>query len=371
MEKTRNEVHAGHSDMNWALPAGIAICMRVCGFAIAVFVFCVPAYRVAHAAEGILRLQKGALKLMRAGQSRILWQPGLKLDLYAGDRLHTGADTRVRVALTRNEEKIELFSHALFAVEGVSAEQRAVALLVGKGNFVVPTAPEPAAPEDTPEEQQAVEIPVEERPPGETEADTLPRKSAPTSAPVPPAGKKELGAKIGAFKLGGLKVRKKKRFRVRTVSALVGVRGTEFVVATAGDSTNVLTLSGEVTMASAELPEYEIVIPGNTVSRVKEGAVPSDPVETPREQQQQIMDAEDPDVFVELEFGPAEPVEAVRSRESGGTSAPLPIEEEEETEVIDRIEEIDTIQELIDRAEEALDLSRNRIFILKTDIRNR
>ena len=44
---------------------------------------------------------------------------------------------------------------------------------------------------------------------------------------------------------------KKKRFKVRTVSAILGVRGTEFVVATSGDSTNLLALSGEVTLASA------------------------------------------------------------------------------------------------------------------------
>ena len=61
-------------------------------------------------------------------------------------------------------------------------------------------------------------------------------------------------ARSSKRKRGGLLARKK-RFKVRTVSAVVGVRGTEFVVAATEDSTNVLTVTGEVTLASAELPE--------------------------------------------------------------------------------------------------------------------
>ena len=78
-------------------------------------------------------------------------------------------------------------------------------------------------------------------------------------------------ARSSKRKRGGLLARKK-RFKVRTVSAVVGVRGTEFVVAATEDSTNVLTVTGEVTLASAELPGFEVVLPKSSISRVS--AVP-------------------------------------------------------------------------------------------------
>ena len=97
-------------------------------------------------------------------------------------------------------------------------------------------------------------------------------------------------ARTSKLKRGGLLARKK-RFKVRTVSAVVGVRGTEFVVAAAEDSTNVMTLTGEVTLASTELPEYEITLPKSSVSKVTEGRTPSQPVSVPILEQQQIVDS--------------------------------------------------------------------------------
>ena len=89
------------------------------------------------AGEEYILLKQGTVKLMRSGQGHILLQPDLKLKLFPGDRLHTGSDTRVEIALKQGTEIIELFSHVFFEVEEFSGEQRNVLLLVGKGNFNV------------------------------------------------------------------------------------------------------------------------------------------------------------------------------------------------------------------------------------------
>ena len=89
-----------------------------------------------------LELHQGSVKLLREGRSHYLWKQGLKLKLLPGDRLHTGSGTRVSLKFKEGTENIDLFSHAFFAVEGVSEEQRNVAILLGKGNFALPPAPE-------------------------------------------------------------------------------------------------------------------------------------------------------------------------------------------------------------------------------------
>ena len=106
-----------------------------------------------------LELHQGSVKLLREGRSHYLWKQGLKLKLLPGDRLHTGSGTRVSLKFKEGTENIELFSHAFFAVEGVSEEQRNVALLVGKGNFVMPPAPRQ---EEEAETAEAEEQPISE-----------------------------------------------------------------------------------------------------------------------------------------------------------------------------------------------------------------
>ncbi|MDP7136755.1 MAG: FecR domain-containing protein, partial [SAR324 cluster bacterium] len=174
-------------------------------------------------------------------------------------------------------------------------------------------------------------------------------------------------ARIAKRKSGGLRSRKK-RFKVRTVSAVVGVRGTEFVVAAAGDSTNVLTVTGEVTLASAELPGYEVVLPKSNVSRVREGSAPSEPVAVPPAEQQQIVESGSTEGFQEVEFGPAQALDAVQKSESGQPEESRDLKGGEEISILDQLETLDEIQQMIDSAENAINLSQTRILILKTNI---
>jgi hypothetical protein len=168
-------------------------------------------------------------------------------------------------------------------------------------------------------------------------------------------------------KRGGLLARKK-RFKVRTVSAVVGVRGTEFVVAATEDSTNVLTVTGEVTLASAELPEYEITLPKSSVSKVTEGRTPSQPVSVPILEQQQIMDSASIEGFQEVEFGPTQAVEAIQEGQEIQPTGELGLGTGEEVNILEQLETLDSVQQIVDSAEEAINLSQTRMFILKTNI---
>ena len=335
-----------------------------------------------------LELHQGSVKLLREGRSHYLWKQGLKLKLLPGDRLHTGSGTRVSLKFKEGTENIELFSHAFFAVEGVSEEQRNVALLVGKGNFALPPAPEQEEVAETSglEEQPiSEEMELNNNAKSSSEAEEPQnkevRETSKTSETVlqsdksnsdemkkaSPARTQKKIARSSKRKRGGLLARKK-RFKVRTVSAVVGVRGTEFVVAATEDSTNVLTVTGEVTLASAELPEYEITLPKSSVSKVTEGRTPSQPVSVPILEQQQIMDSASIEGFQEVEFGPTQAVEAIQEGQEIQPTGEVGLGTGEEVNILEQLETLDSVQQIVDSAEEAINLSQTRMFILKTNI---
>jgi len=335
-----------------------------------------------------LELHQGSVKLLREGRSHYLWKQGLKLKLLPGDRLHTGSGTRVSLKFKEGTENIELFSHAFFAVEGVSEEQRNVALLVGKGNFALPPAPEQ---EDVAETSGLEEQPISEemelndnaKSSSEAEepqnkevretsktSETVLQSDKSNSDEMKKASPTRTLKKIAGSskrKRGGLLARKK-RFKVRTVSAVVGVRGTEFVVAATEDSTNVLTVTGEVTLASAELPEYEITLPKSSVSKVTEGRTPSQPVSVPILEQQQIMDSASIEGFQEVEFGPTQAVEAIQEGQEIQPTGEVGLGTGEEVNILEQLETLDSVQQIVDSAEEAINLSQTRMLILKTNI---
>ena len=335
-----------------------------------------------------LELHQGSVKLLREGRSHYLWKQGLKLKLLPGDRLHTGSGTRVSLKFKEGTENIELFSHAFFAVEGVSEEQRNVALLVGKGNFALPPASEQEEVAETSEmEEQPIseEMELNDNAKSSSEAEEPQnkevRETSKTSETVLQSDKSNSDemkkasptrtlkkiAGSSKRKRGGLLARKK-RFKVRTVSAVVGVRGTEFVVAATEDSTNVLTVTGEVTLASAELPEYEITLPKSSVSKVTEGRTPSQPVSVPILEQQQIMDSASIEGFQEVEFGPTQAVEAIQEGQEIQPTGEVGLGTGEEANILEQLETLDSVQQIVDSAEEAINLSQTRMFILKTNI---
>jgi hypothetical protein len=165
---------------------------------------------------------------------------------------------------------------------------------------------------------------------------------------------------------------KKKRFNVRTVSAIVGVRGTDFVIATSGDSTNLLALSGEVTLASPEVPDYEIPLVANEVSHVREGSGPSVPKTVTVEERDSIAKGDGTDSFQEVEFGQSEPIGSIRERLKSEDKNPR-FEEEPDTEgeLLDRLDRLEELETIVENAENAIDAATSKILNLSMTFTNR
>jgi len=306
---------------------------------------------IAIGAQNSLELHSGIVKLIRNGKSVILQKAGETYSLLANDRLQTGKDTKVSLYLKNRDNTVKLFSHSFFKLDDLSEEENSVALLTGKSNFSVKPLPESSG--DEKEVNQNKEM-----------------KKVPENTLTAKLGGKLKG---NLTKLVRTKQRsKKKRFKVRTVSALVGVRGTDFVIATSGDSTNLLALSGEVTLASPEVPDYEIPVVANEVSYVREGSGPSVPVTVSVEERDSIAKADGADSFQEVEFGPSEPIGSIQERLKSEDKTPR-FEEELDTEgeLLDRLDRLEDLETIVENAENAIDAATGKILNLSMTFTNR
>ena len=95
----------------------------------------------------------------------------------------------------------------------------------------------------------------------------------------------------------------RKRFRLRTANAIVGVKGTEFVSAVADGQTNLLTIDGEVTMANISTPEVEVEVKVNQASQIQQDGQPTTPVELPPKVIADIVKSDDAKAFNNVKFG--------------------------------------------------------------------
>ena len=316
--------------------------------------FCVGLFflqNIAIGAQNSLELHSGIVKLIRNGKSMILQKAGETYSLLANDRLQTGKDTQVSVYLKNRDNTVKLFSHSFFKLDDLSEEENSVALLTGKSNFSVKPLPESSG--DEKEVNQNKEI-----------------KKVPENTLTAKLGGKLKG---NLTKLVRTKQRsKKKRFNVRTVSAILGVRGTDFVIATSGDSTNLLALSGEVALASPEVPDYEIPVVANEVSHVREGSGPCVPVTVSVEERDGIAKADGTGSFQEVEFGQSEPIGSIQERLKSEDKTPR-FEEEPDTEgeLLDRLDRLEELETIVENAENAIDAATSKILILDMTFTNR
>jgi hypothetical protein len=306
---------------------------------------------IAIGAQNSLELHSGIVKLIRNGKSMILQKAGETYSLLENDRLQTGKDTQVSVYLKNRDNTVKLFSHSFFKLDDLSEEENSVALLTGKSNFSVKPLPESSG--DEKEVNQNKEI-----------------KKVPENTL-----KAKLGGKLkgNLTKLVRTKQRsKKKRFEVRTVTAIVGVRGTDFVVATSGDLTNMLCVSGECTMASQEAPGYDIFALGGEATKVRPGSGPSVPVTVSEEESKNIQNAEGTDSFQEVEFGPSEPIGSIQERLKSEDKTPR-LEEEPDTEgeLLDRLDRLEELETIVENAENAIDAAKSKNLILSMTFTNR
>ena len=307
--------------------------------------------KTVYAAQDSLELHSGTVKLIRDGKSRILQNAGETYTLLANDRLQTGKETQITLYLKNKDNTIKLFSNSFFKLDNLAAEENSVALLTGKSNFSVKPLPQSSAKES------------EESKKSDNKQDAKNKL------------KTKLGGKLkgGLAQIGKSKLRrKKKRFNVRTVSAILGVRGTEFVVAASGDSTNLLALSGEVTLASPEVPDYEIPVLANEVSHVREGSGPSEPVKVSPEERDKITKSEGTNSFQEVQFGQSEAIGALQSRlkRDDDTKRFEEVVDKEE-ELIDRLNRLDELETLLENAENSIDDAKSKTLILSMTFTNR
>ena len=244
------------------------------------------------AEEAELELEMGLVKIMRAGKALVFSKKGSKIPLLLKDEIQTGANSKAQIRLPGKDETIKLGSRSFFGLDNLTEDQTQVSLLTGKGQFKV-----------------------------------TPRKSA--RKPLRQKGKR------------------RNRFKIRTVTAVVGVRGTEFVLGTSGSQTNLLTISGLVTIAPVEAPEIEVEVPENQASQVQQGLAPTPPIPVAAEIQEQIIQEDSPQVFNVVDYPPAPTIEKAREeqqsqQESEEQNEDQEQEEQEEVESEETIEEQET-----------------------------
>ena len=106
------------------------------------------------------------------------------------------------------------------------------------------------------------------------------------------------------------KHRLKRRFEVRTVTAVIGVRGTDFVMGVGGDGqTSMLTLSGTVEMSSSEISIIQVQVNEGQASKIEVGKAPTPPISIPPELQSFITTSDSAESFELIDFPPAKDLE--------------------------------------------------------------
>ena len=241
------------------------------------------------AEEAELELELGLVKIMRAGKALVFSEKGSKIPLLLKDEIQTGANSKAQIRLPGKDEMIKLGSRSFFGLDNLTEDQTQVSLLTGKGQFKV-----------------------------------TPRKSA--RKPLRQKGKR------------------RNRFKIRTVTAVVGVRGTEVVLGTRGSQTNLLTISGLVTIAPVEAPEIEVEVPENQASQVQQGLAPTPPIPVAAEIQEQIIQEDSPQVFNVVDYPPAPTIEKAREEQQSKQESEEQ-EEDQEQEQQEGVENEETVEE--------------------------
>lgn len=217
---------------------------------------------------GNLVISKGKIKLRRDNTDLIINKLNVPVDVFNLDEIQTGDKTKVSINLTSKSDQIELFSQSFFKIENVSEDETLTSMSIGKAKIKV---------------------------------------------------KKTLK-----------KRKKKKKFSVKTTNALIGVKGTEFVLSTGIDVTNVLTVEGIVSIANIATPDVEVDITENQVSQVKQDLAPTAPVNVPPEVQNNILTIDSPEAFNQVQFGAV--IEKLDSQSEENQQSEEESEEDQNTE---------------------------------------
>ena len=311
--------------------------------------------------QNSLELHSGTVKIIRSGKSQILQKAGETYSLSANDRLQTGENTQVTLYLNDRDNMVKLFSHSFFKLDDISEQENNVALFTGKANFSVKPLPGSSGA-------------------GEDES-KIGKKDKATAVEF----KDKLGGELkgSLAKLGKSKLsRKKKRFKVRTVSAVIGVRGTKFVLATGSFSPNRADLlvlpekepgtKSEATLANTKISEYEEKVGPGEVSRVVEDRGPTVSVTISPEEIARIAEADGPDSFQGVEFGLSESIDSIKERQRREDETPRFDEKiDPEGEFLEQLDRLDELETIVSNAENAVDSAKRKLLILSMTFTNR
>lgn len=119
------------------------------------------------------------------------------------------------------------------------------------------------------------------------------------------SGSPKISMPIGKarFKITKRKNRKR-RFRVKTANAIIGVKGTDFIVATGEGSTSLLTISGIVSIANIQTPDVSIDVIKSQATQIQRNLRPTIPVALSPQVQSAIIKADSPkQAFSTVKFG--------------------------------------------------------------------
>ena len=230
---------------------------------------------VGVASEVQLYLETGRVKVKNQGKVRFLSHSDplnpLIVELELGEQVLTGKNTRARIKMRGKEEEIRLRVDTLFKVNSLDSDQTEVEMPTGKARFKI---------------------------------------------------KRKLNRKK----------KQRRKFNVRTVTALIGVRGTEFVMGTSGASTSLLTLDGSVEMAAVAAPEIKVEVSIGEASKLDVGKAPTPPITVPPALQNSIVESDSADTFGEVSFPPAQDLEEAVAEQKEKEEAQKEEEQQEEEE---------------------------------------
>lgn len=244
---------------------------------------------------GTLSLEKGSLKLRRNHIDTIYKAPATNISVENRDELQTSMDTRAKLDLTVKSDKVELFSNTFFVVSAVEPERTEFKMPLGKARF-----------------------------------------------------------QIAKSKRAGIK----RRFRLRTANALVGVKGTEFIVGVTNGDTNLLTLSGVVNMASLAAPEVQVEVQASQASKIQKNKAPTTPVVVSAQVQESIAESDSAEEFKAVEFGDAPDLPAEKQEEQVSENkeeGELAADTAEVDEEVNTEELLEEVGEVIDNVQEEIE----------------
>jgi len=171
---------------------------------------------LSFAKQGTLIIKQGVVKVKHQEVTTIYKERVDEVALYQGDYIRTGDRTIVKLFLRDNTEKITIYSNSVFEIEAIQKKRSKVSLWFGKASFAITSL--------------------------------LSRGS------------------------------NKDRFTVKTPSAVIGVKGTDFIVGTVSGATNIVTLKGVVSFATNDNLAESVSVTKDRSSRILLGKPPTAPI---------------------------------------------------------------------------------------------